>query len=92
MPRNVRPAWIETQVDSRPAKGTGPKGRDGRLASDLYVRENGTVAHALTLVAQGNHDVVRLTVNLGLAMTAVLPDGNLVTLPAGTMLGMTVRQ
>lgn len=58
MPRNVRPAWIETSSDASPVtKGTGPTDRaHGRLRGAIYLREQGAVQKVANIDAGGRQD------------------------------------
>lgn len=53
MPRNVRNAWIDVEIDGQRSrlKG-GPKNANGGLSATLFVRERGTVALGCTMSAR----------------------------------------
>ena len=56
MPRNVRNFWVDLDVDGRAnSVGTGPRSKDGGLDLDLYIRNDGRVAKALTVRCYRRH-------------------------------------
>lgn len=93
MPRNCRPSWVQTKVDSGATKGTGPKGRAGTLKVEVLVRRNGSPFNALRVECCGIEDraKVRTTVTLQAPFTTEIA-GERVTLPIGTILGLTTEQ
>jgi hypothetical protein len=67
MPVNVRPSWIEVQVDGRENDiATGPRARDGSLSAKLYLRVNGEVTHVLDVycLATSDKKQVKLIVDM----------------------------
>lgn len=46
--RNVRNFWVNTHVDGyKKETSGGPRDKDGGLSSKYYIRNNGSVCHAL---------------------------------------------
>lgn len=76
MPRNVRNFWIELDVDgSRSQVATGPRNADGGFRLSIKQRDNGGIAHTLTVdgrVSDGR-----------LVLKAYTPDGRAVSVITG---------
>lgn len=62
MPVIVRNAWVDMQVSGRRDIGTGPKGKDGTLNAQFYVREEGGVARSVRVATFVYGDELHLTV------------------------------
>jgi hypothetical protein len=64
-PKNVRPAWIEINVDDRDPVATGPKSRTGQMNAKISVRSSGQVLPLLDIEAIGSGDgqtvLIRIT-------------------------------
>ena len=54
--RNVRPSWVNVNVDGRTVKGTGPRSRTGELSLNILSRINGSAVPFLTVDAIGSAD------------------------------------
>ena len=65
MTRNVRPSWIELEVEGKQTTvKTGPKSRDGNMYAKFFVRENGQIIKCMTVDFFANHDTVRVEIQL----------------------------
>lgn len=49
--RNVRPSFVRVSADNKPAKGTGPRSRDGELSATFYAREFASAVPFLSVEA-----------------------------------------
>ncbi len=94
MPRNVRPAWLETRAGGRTV-ATGPRDRTGSLDATLTLRDHGTVAAALDVSAIGSGDGLTVSAMVETrchGWTMRTPTGDLVAVPKGTILRLTLTQ
>lgn len=64
MPRNVRPAWIDLEVDGRMHRiGTGPQAKGGWIRGLLRLRTpSGSVSEAIGIIAGGPNPTCRITI------------------------------
>lgn len=50
MPRNVRNYWLEAVIDGRASKfSAGPASKDGGFSLKIFMRNDGSASHALTV-------------------------------------------
>ena len=57
MTQNIRPSWIEINVDGRANDiATGPRARDGNMSAVIYLRINGEIVRALDIGCIASRD------------------------------------
>lgn len=57
MPRNVRNFWIDADIDGRKETlSGGPNNKTGGMRAKIYMRDKGSVSHAVTIEATAGKD------------------------------------
>ena len=65
MTRNVRPSWVELEVEGRKSNiATGPVSRNGNMYAKFFVRENGQIVNCLNVNFFANGETVRVVIEL----------------------------
>ena len=65
MTRNVRPSWIELEVEGRKSNiATGPVARNGNMYAKFFVRENGQIINCLNVNFFANGETVKVVIGL----------------------------
>ena len=65
MARNVRPSWIELEVEGKQTNvKTGPKSRNGNMYVTFYIREEGQIKKCMTVDFFANEETVRVEIAL----------------------------
>ena len=65
MTRNVRPSWVELEVEGRKSNiATGPVARNGNMYATFYVREEGQIKKCITVEFFANGETVKVQITL----------------------------